>query len=95
MGSGGCVRESCRYRRRDFQQCLSRAPTKTIEFDFRPLLEMRVERDGPATVHMFGLGVGADGEAVYVARGVALLDDLLEGQVPALGGGPAAVGPQE
>lgn len=46
----------------------------------------RVERDGPATVHMFGLGVGADGEALYVARGVALLEDLLERSVPALEG---------
>jgi Uma2 family endonuclease len=44
----------------------------------------RVERNGPVTVHMFGLGVGADGEPVYVPRGVALLDDLLEGPVPAL-----------
>lgn len=44
----------------------------------------RVERDGPATVHMFGLGVGADGAAMYVPRGVALLEDLLERPVPAL-----------
>jgi hypothetical protein len=46
----------------------------------------RVERDGPATVHLFGLGVGSDGEPVYVPRGVALLDDLLDGPVPALEG---------
>jgi Uma2 family endonuclease len=44
----------------------------------------RVERDGPATVHMFGLGVGPDGGPIYVSRGVALLDDLLAGPVPAL-----------
>jgi Uma2 family endonuclease len=46
----------------------------------------RVERSGPATVHLFGLGVGSDGEPVYVPRGVALLDDLLDGPVPALEG---------
>jgi Uma2 family endonuclease len=45
----------------------------------------RIERDGPATVHMFGLGVGADGAPIYVPRGVALLDDLLAGPVPQLG----------
>lgn len=44
----------------------------------------RVEREGPPTVHMFGLGAGADGIPVYVARGAVLLDDLLAGQVPAL-----------
>jgi Uma2 family endonuclease len=44
----------------------------------------RIERDGPPTVHMFGLGVGADGAPIYVSRGVALLDDLLAGPVPAL-----------
>jgi Uma2 family endonuclease len=44
----------------------------------------RVERDGPATVHRFGLGAGADGEPVYVARGAVLLDDLLAGPVPDL-----------
>jgi Uma2 family endonuclease len=42
----------------------------------------RVERDGPATVHMFGLGVDADGRPAYVARGAALLEDLLTGPVP-------------
>jgi len=41
----------------------------------------RVERDGPATVHMFGLGVGGDGSSIYVPRAVALLDDLLVGPV--------------
>jgi Uma2 family endonuclease len=44
----------------------------------------RIERDGPSTVHMFGLGAGADGAPIYVARGVVLLDDLLAGPVPAL-----------
>jgi hypothetical protein len=44
----------------------------------------RVERDGPATVHMFGLGVGSDGAPVYVARGAVLLEDLLVNAVPAL-----------
>jgi hypothetical protein len=44
----------------------------------------RVERDGAVTVHMFGLGVGADGAPVYVARGTALLEDLLAGPVPSL-----------
>jgi Uma2 family endonuclease len=46
----------------------------------------RVEREGPATVHLFGLGVGADGAPVYVAREAVLLEDLLGGQVPALSG---------
>jgi Uma2 family endonuclease len=44
----------------------------------------RVERDGPATVHMFGLGVGSDGTPSYVARNVVLLEDLLAGPVPHL-----------
>jgi Uma2 family endonuclease len=44
----------------------------------------RVERDGPATVHTFGLGVGADGARLYVERGIVLLDDLLAGAVPPL-----------
>jgi hypothetical protein len=44
----------------------------------------RIERDGAATVHMFGLGAGADGTPVYVARGAALLEDLLAGPVPDL-----------
>ena len=44
----------------------------------------RIEREGPATVHMFGLGVGGDGSAIYVPRGVVLLDDLLDGPVPEL-----------
>ncbi len=44
----------------------------------------RIERDGPATVHMFGLGVGGDGAPIYVPRTVALLDDLLAGPVPSL-----------
>jgi Uma2 family endonuclease len=43
-----------------------------------------IERDGRATVHMFGLGVGADGAPTYVPRGVVLLDDLLAGPVPSL-----------
>ena len=46
----------------------------------------RVEREGPPTVHMFGLGVGADGTSTYIARGAVLLDDLLAGQVPTLDG---------
>ncbi|HET8660797.1 MAG TPA: Uma2 family endonuclease [Micromonosporaceae bacterium] len=44
----------------------------------------RVERDGHATVHMFGLGVGSDGTPAYVAREARLLDDLLAGPVPTL-----------
>lgn len=44
----------------------------------------RVERDGPATVHMFGLGVGADGASVYVSRGARVLEDLLADAVPGL-----------
>jgi Uma2 family endonuclease len=44
----------------------------------------RVERDGRATVHQFGLGVGADGRPTYVARNTTLLDDLLAGPVPTL-----------
>jgi Uma2 family endonuclease len=44
----------------------------------------RVEREGTPTVHFFGLGVGADGNPAYVARGAALLDDLLLGPVPEL-----------
>jgi Uma2 family endonuclease len=44
----------------------------------------RVERDGPATVHMFGLGVGSDNEPTYIARTVAVFEDLLAGAVPGL-----------
>jgi hypothetical protein len=44
----------------------------------------RIERDGPATAHMFGLGAGSDGTPIYVQRGTALLDDLLAGPVPTL-----------
>jgi Uma2 family endonuclease len=44
----------------------------------------RVEREGAATVHRFGLGTGADGSPVYVPRGTALLEDLLIGPVPDL-----------
>jgi len=44
----------------------------------------RVERDGPPTVHMFGLGVGSDGAPTYAPRTVALLEDLLVGSVPDL-----------
>jgi Uma2 family endonuclease len=44
----------------------------------------RVERDGPATVHTFGLGSGQEGDPVYVPRTVALLEDLLSGLVPSL-----------
>lgn len=44
----------------------------------------RVEGDGPATVHMFGLGVGSDGAPTYVPRTAALLEDLLAGPVPGL-----------
>jgi Uma2 family endonuclease len=46
----------------------------------------RIERDGPATVHIFGLGVGSDGAPVYVPRGITLLGDLLAGPVPSLDG---------
>lgn len=45
----------------------------------------RIERDGPATVHLFGLGVGPDGTPAYVSRGAVLFDDLLAGGVPNLG----------
>lgn len=44
----------------------------------------RVERDGPTTVHMFGLGAGQEGDRVYVPRTVVLLEDLLSGSVPGL-----------
>lgn len=44
----------------------------------------RIERDGRATVHLFGLGVGPGGHPTYVARGTSLLDDLLAGPVPSL-----------
>lgn len=44
----------------------------------------RVERDGAPTVHMFGLGVDAEGSPAYVPRGSALLDDLRKGPVPDL-----------
>jgi Uma2 family endonuclease len=44
----------------------------------------RVERDGPATVHLFGLGVGSEGAPLYVSRGAILLEDLLAGAVPSL-----------
>jgi Uma2 family endonuclease len=46
----------------------------------------RIERDGRPTVHMFSLGVGANGHPTYVLRGTVLLDDLLAGAVPALEG---------
>ena len=44
----------------------------------------RVERDGTPTVHMFGLGSGADDSPSYVPRCTALLDDLRNGPVPDL-----------
>ena len=44
----------------------------------------RIERDGPATAHLFGLGIGSDGSPIYVPRRTALLEDLLDGPVPDL-----------
>jgi Uma2 family endonuclease len=44
----------------------------------------RVERDGPATVHVFALGSGAQGGSAYVSRSATLLEDMLAGPVPAL-----------
>ena len=46
----------------------------------------RIEREGPATAHLFGLGVGAEGAPVYVPRDVVLFEDLLVGPVPTLDG---------
>ncbi len=58
---------------------------KTVEYAHVGIPHFwRVERDGPATVHMFGLGVDADGKPFYVSRGAVLLEDLLAGEVPAL-----------
>jgi Uma2 family endonuclease len=45
----------------------------------------RIERDnGPATVHMFALGLDARGERTYLGHDAVLLDRLLEGAPPAL-----------
>jgi Uma2 family endonuclease len=44
----------------------------------------RIERDGPATVHMFALGADADGTPVYVSRGTVLLEEMLAGPVPSI-----------
>jgi Uncharacterized protein conserved in cyanobacteria len=58
---------------------------KPVEYAQAGVLHFwRVEREGPSTVHMFGLGVGADGAPVYVARGAVLLEDLLTGRIPTL-----------
>lgn len=45
----------------------------------------RIERDnGPATVHMFALGLDERGERTYIGHEAVLLDRLLEGAPPAL-----------
>jgi Uma2 family endonuclease len=45
----------------------------------------RIEReDGPATVHMFGLGLDERGERAYVSHQAVLLEELLAGAPPAL-----------
>jgi Uma2 family endonuclease len=45
----------------------------------------RIERDnGPATVHMFELGLDARGERTYLGHEAVLLDRLLEGTPPTL-----------
>ncbi|GAA4451499.1 Uma2 family endonuclease [Phytohabitans houttuyneae] len=45
----------------------------------------RVERDnGPATVHMFALGLDERGERTYIGHEAALLDRLVEGPPPTL-----------
>ncbi|BCB84081.1 Uma2 family endonuclease [Phytohabitans suffuscus] len=45
----------------------------------------RIEReDGPATVHMFGLGLNERGERAYVGHRAVLLEELLAGSPPAL-----------
>jgi Uma2 family endonuclease len=45
----------------------------------------RVERaGGQATVHMYTLGAGEQGEPVYVGHRAVLLEELLAGTVPAL-----------
>lgn len=45
----------------------------------------RIERDnGPATVHMFALGLDERGERAYVSHQVMLLSDLLAGAPPPL-----------
>jgi Uma2 family endonuclease len=45
----------------------------------------RIERDnGPATVHMFALGLDEHGERTYIGHEAVLLDRLLDGAPPAL-----------
>lgn len=43
----------------------------------------RVERDAPATVHMFRLGTGADGHPSYISHRAVLLDELLNSDAAA------------
>jgi Uma2 family endonuclease len=45
----------------------------------------RVERDGPATAHLYRLGVSADGEPAYLGHRAVLMAALLAHQPPALG----------
>lgn len=42
----------------------------------------RVERDGPATVHLYRLGVDERGQSAYIGHRAALLDDLLAAPPP-------------
>lgn len=44
----------------------------------------RVERDGPATVHLYRLGVDERGAPAYIGHRAALLDDLLAATPPHL-----------
>jgi Uma2 family endonuclease len=44
----------------------------------------RVERDGPATVHLYRRGVDERGRAAYIGHRAMLLEDLLAGTPPAL-----------
>jgi Uma2 family endonuclease len=46
----------------------------------------RIERDRATTVHLFALGVGPEGERMYVPRDTVPLADLLAGGVPSLEG---------
>jgi len=45
----------------------------------------RVERDGPATVHLYRLGLDERGEPAYIGHRAILLDELLDAEPPALG----------
>jgi len=43
------------------------------------------ERDGPATVHLYRLGLDERGEPAYIGHRAILLDELLDAEPPALG----------